>query len=71
MGLWLFGAGQVYVGVGRGGGGEEMSTGVAGIEVDGFRMSWMFLDTPCLVNGPDYDLLNSRLSHTTQTSLFK
>lgn len=42
MGLWLFGAGRVYVDVGRGEGGEAMSTGVVGIDLDGFRMSRMF-----------------------------
>lgn len=34
MGLWLFGAGQVYVGVGRGERGEAMSTGVVDIDFD-------------------------------------
>lgn len=39
MGLWLFGAARVYAGVGRGEGGEEMSTGVVGIDLDGFTLS--------------------------------
>lgn len=53
MGLWLFVAGRVYVDVGRGGGGEAMSTGVVGTDLDGFRVSWkvvLFLDTPYLVD---------------------
>lgn len=53
MGLWLFVAGRVYVDVGRGEGGEVMSTGVVDTDLDGFRMSWMFfffLDTPYLVD---------------------
>ena len=52
MGLWLFVAGRVYVDVGRGEGGEAMSIGVVGTDLDGFRMSWkvLFLDTPYLVD---------------------
>lgn len=38
--------------VGRGEGGEAMSIGVVGTDLDGFRMSWkvLFLDTPYLVD---------------------
>lgn len=51
MGPWPFAAGRVYVDVGRGEGGEAMSTGVVGADIDGFRISWKgFLDTPYLVD---------------------
>lgn len=46
MGQWLFGAGQVYAGVGRGERGEAMSTGVVDIDFDVFGMSLMLFRYP-------------------------